>query len=132
MPATVQRALATGQGLFYVATGVWPLLHRRSFEAVTGPKTDWWLVQTVGLLVSVTGGTLLLEARRPQVSAPVRALAVGCALGLAGIDVVHVTKRRISPVYLLDAAAELALAAAWAVTAARTTGAAAPGGETSP
>lgn len=32
--------LAAAHGLFHVATGLWPLPHYRSFEAVTGPKTD--------------------------------------------------------------------------------------------
>lgn len=37
------------------------------------------------------------------------------AAGLSLIDLVFVARRRISPVYLLDAAAEAALVAAWAV-----------------
>jgi hypothetical protein len=40
-------ALAIGQGAYFVATGVWPLVHIRWFEAVTGPKVDKWLVGTV-------------------------------------------------------------------------------------
>lgn len=28
------------QGTFYLATGIWPLVHIESFVAVTGPKTD--------------------------------------------------------------------------------------------
>jgi hypothetical protein len=35
------------QAAFYITTGVWPLLHRRSFECVTGRKTDL-VAQTVG------------------------------------------------------------------------------------
>jgi hypothetical protein len=41
-------------------------------------------------------------------------VAAGSAAALATIDVVYVAKRRISPVYLLDAIAEIALVAAWA------------------
>jgi hypothetical protein len=40
-------------------------------------------------------------------------LAAGSALGLAGIDAVHVARRGIGPVYLLDMAVELFLAYAW-------------------
>ena len=58
MPRMITRnswqTLATGQGAYYVASGLWPIFHRRSFEAVTGPKKDWWLVVTVG--VSGTAG----------------------------------------------------------------------------
>ena len=35
-------------------------------------------------------------------------IAAGCAGGLAAIDLVYVLRGRISPVYLLDAALELA------------------------
>ena len=40
-------------------------------------------------------------------------LAISSAAGLAVIDVVYVKKRTISPLYLLDAAAEAVLIAAW-------------------
>ncbi|HEX7124953.1 MAG TPA: hypothetical protein VF406_04150 [Thermodesulfobacteriota bacterium] len=106
-------SLATWQGVYYAATGLWPLVSRRTFEAVTGPKTDWWLVQTVGVLVGAIGGTLLLAGRRGAERPEVAFLGAASAAGLAAIDVVHAARGRISPVYLLDAAAEAALVAAW-------------------
>ena len=45
--------LAMIQGAYFLATGIWPLLHLASFMRVTGPKTDRWLVKTVGALVAV-------------------------------------------------------------------------------
>jgi hypothetical protein len=107
------RQLAMVQGVYFTATGIWPLIDMRSFERVTGPKADKWLVKTVGVLVAVIGGTLLASARRGAVPRDVRALAVGAALGLGVIDVIYAGKGRISPVYLGDAAAEAALVAAW-------------------
>jgi hypothetical protein len=38
------------QGGYFLFTGIWPLVSRRTFEAVTGPKKDFWLAQTVGVL----------------------------------------------------------------------------------
>ena len=115
--------LALAQGVVYLVSGVWPLVHMRSFEAVTGPKTDRWLVKTVGTLVTAIGGGLVLAGRRRRTTPEVALIGAGSALGLAAIDVVYVAKGRISPVYLLDAAIELPLAAAWAgvwrTTAAR-------------
>ncbi|WP_242394339.1 hypothetical protein [Anaeromyxobacter oryzisoli] len=32
------RRLAIGQGAFYLAAGIWPLLDEAGFEAVTGPN----------------------------------------------------------------------------------------------
>ena len=49
---------------YLVATGVWSLAHRRSFERVTGPKEDYWLVQTVGALAIAIGASLGVAVRR--------------------------------------------------------------------
>jgi hypothetical protein len=92
--------LSLGQGLFYLATGAWPLLNMRTFEQVTGPKTDKWLVKTAGVLIMAIGGALTLAGLRRNVRAETRVLAVASAVGLTAIDVVYVSKRRISPVYL--------------------------------
>jgi hypothetical protein len=101
------------QGVYYVLTGLWPLLNLNSFQAVTGPKHDLWLVQTVGVLVFVIGATLCLAAYRRHSTAEIVCLAVASAVGLMGIDVVFVMQRVISPVYLLDAVAEVGLVALW-------------------
>ncbi len=108
-----ETRLAQLQGVAYVITGIWPIIHRRSFEAVTGPKTDYWLVRVVGALITVIGGVLLLGSRRAKLSPELAFLAAGSALSLAVVDIVAVAVRRISPVYLLDAVGELALVAAW-------------------
>jgi len=97
------------QGGYYVASGIWPLLNMRSFERVTGPKTDKWLVKTVGILVTAIGASLLLASKRKTVSPEGRLLAAGTGAALALIDVTYVAKRRIARVYLLDAFAEAAL-----------------------
>ncbi|CAA9556667.1 MAG: hypothetical protein AVDCRST_MAG49-2992 [uncultured Thermomicrobiales bacterium] len=108
-----QRSIAAAHGVYYALTGVWSLVSIRTFEAVTGPKAERWLVKTVGVLVLVIGGVLLRAARRPRVSSDIALLAAGSAAGLAAIDVVYVAKRRIAPVYLLDALAEAILVAGW-------------------
>jgi len=114
-----RRSVAVAQGLYFAATGIWPLVHMPSFEAVTGPKTDKWLVRTVGVLVGVIGGTLVAAAARRRVTGETAALAVGSAAGLAAIDVVYAARGRISPIYLADAAVEGGLIAAWAAAAGR-------------
>jgi hypothetical protein len=95
------RSVAVAQGITYVATGLWPVVHLRSFEAVTGPKLEGWLVKTVGLLVTAIGATLLVGATS--------------AAALAGVDVYYAGKRRIKPVYFADAALELAFVVGWLV-----------------
>jgi hypothetical protein len=109
------RALAAGQGAYFLATGLWPLFSLKTFYAVTGPKRDGWLVQTVGSMIACIGSTLLLAARRRDVFSEVRWLATSSAAALMAVDVLFVRRRRISRIYLADAVAELGLLAAWAV-----------------
>ena len=105
------RTTLLAQGAYYVATGVAPFVSRRAFEAVTGPKREWWLVETVGVLVTAVGGGLIGAAARDRVTPEVVVIAAGCAGGLAAIDVVYVARGRISPSYLADAAIQAALLA---------------------
>ena len=111
MKATQQLSLA--HGVFNVTSGLWPVFHRRSFEAVTGPKRDFWLVRTVGLLLAATGAVMASAALRKRVTPEIRMLAVGVAGSLTAIDLVYAGKREISPIYLLDAAVETAVIGAW-------------------
>jgi hypothetical protein len=113
--ASAGTSVAVVQGLYYLATGVWPLIHIESFMDVTGRKTDLWLVYTVGALVSVVGLVLLNAARGRPVSSDAALLAVGCAVALAGIDVVFVARRVIDPIYLADAGVQAALILWWGV-----------------
>jgi hypothetical protein len=105
--------LALIQGVFYLATGLWPIVDIHSFQLVTGPKTDLWLVKTVGVLVSVIGMVLISAWRRRSIESEVALLGGGSALGLAVIDLVYSLSGRISAVYLGDAVVEIGLAALW-------------------
>ena len=100
------------QGSYYVATGVAPFVSRRLFERVTGPKVDWWLVQTVGVLVTAVGAGALSAAARDRETPEIFGIAAGCAAGLAALDTVHALRGRIAPTYLLDAVVQVALLAA--------------------
>ena len=106
-------ALSLAQGLGYMLTGIWPLVSMHTFELVTGPKTDRWLVKTVGVLVAVIGAVLTVAGVRRQIPAEIPLLAAGSAAGLTAIDVVYSSRGRISKVYLLDAIVETVLVGAW-------------------
>jgi hypothetical protein len=106
-----QLSVLRVQGAYYLGTGLWPLVHLTSFEAVTGPKVDDWLVRMVGLLAAVIGATLLLAARRGTRTPEGYVLAMGSALAFAAIDIWYALPGRIAPVYLADAVVELAVVA---------------------
>ena len=97
---------ALGQGLFFLSSGLWPVVHYRSFERVTGGKVDDWLVKTNGAFIAAAGSALLACGRSPSGDEVARTLGVATSAVLAAADVVYVARRRISPVYLLDAAIE--------------------------
>jgi ABC-type dipeptide/oligopeptide/nickel transport system permease subunit len=112
-----RRRLLAFQSAYYVATGLWPIVHLPSFETITGPKTDDWLVHTVGLLAMAIGIPLGVAAARDRVHATeVVMLATGAALAFGTIDLWYGLTGRISAVYLADAAVELALLVGMALT----------------
>ncbi|TSK04687.1 MAG: hypothetical protein FPO08_19760 [Geobacter sp.] len=107
--------VALFQGGYFFITGIWPIFSIHSFMAVTGPKTDLWLVKTVSLVLAVIGLALLIAGARSEVALPVVVLATGSAAALAAIDVIYAVKKVIVPVYLLDAVLEAALITWWSV-----------------
>jgi len=110
------------QGCYYFATGVWPIVHVRSFKWVTGEKTDnlptgleadHWLLMTVSVLIVAIATTILAAAWRRTCSIEIAILAVTAAIGLTTIDIVYTVRKVILPIYLLDAAIEIPLILVW-------------------
>jgi hypothetical protein len=108
---TSQRSVLRVQGGYYLITGLWPIAHLASFEAITGPKVDDWLVHMVGLLAAVIGGSLLVAARRGTPTRETYVLAIGSALAFAAIDTWYALEGRIAPVYLADAVVQMGMIA---------------------
>jgi hypothetical protein len=109
--------LLTFQAVYYGVTGLWPVVHLPSFEAVTGPKTDDWLVHMVGLLaVAIGAGLGVAVARNRARTLEVTVLAAAAALAFAGIDLWYSLSGQIRLIYLADAAVELVLLAGLAWT----------------
>jgi hypothetical protein len=101
------------QGWFYLITGLWPVFHMKSFENISGRKTDHWLVKMVGLLLAASGMCFLLYSQDEGM----KVLGILEAGALIGIDVFYVVRARIARVYLLDAVAEAFLILGHALSA---------------
>jgi UDP-N-acetylmuramyl pentapeptide phosphotransferase/UDP-N-acetylglucosamine-1-phosphate transferase len=114
MPA--HRLVLLVQATFYIVTGLWSLASRSSFERVTGPKTDYWLVRMVGLLATVIGLALVTAVWQTAVENAVWVLAIGSAVAFGVIDVWYAIPRRISRIYLADAVFEFVLVIGLAVS----------------
>jgi len=120
--ASIATAVLWVQGLYYLVTGLWPLVSIETFQMVTGRKTDHlvtgregdhWLVMTVGALVAAVASPMLMAAWRKHCPAEVAVLAIAAAVALTGIDVIYVARGAIDPIYLVDAAGEVVLLAGW-------------------
>jgi hypothetical protein len=114
MRERVAHLTCAAQGLYFVISGVWPVVHLESFMRVTGPKTDDWLVQAFGLLVAGVGVVLVRAWLRGR-SRTVADVALATASTLAFIDVWFVARGRVPPIYLADAAVESAFVVAWII-----------------
>jgi len=89
------------------------MIHMNSFLKVTGPKTDLWLVKTVGIILAVIGAVLISAEVNAQINSSIVFLAIGTALSLAIVEFIYVAKQVISPIYLADAGVELVFIAGW-------------------
>jgi hypothetical protein len=108
--------LARAHGLFNVVTGLWPLVHMRSFELVLGPKADRWLVRTVAGLTLGNGVVQHLAPGSGERERQARLLGLTTAGTLLSVDVYYVATGRISRMYLVDAVIEAAWLTGWAMS----------------
>lgn len=111
----MEHLVALVQGIYFFITGIWPILSMRTFLKITGPKTDLWLVKTVGIILAVIGLVLNVAYFNAEINPSLIILAIGSALSLALVEFIYVAKRVISPIYLGDAIAELILIGWWLV-----------------
>lgn len=109
--ATVTHSKGLGnafliQGIYFVVTGVWPLLNMASFITATGPKQDTWLVEMVGLLSASIGLTFIVSTLR-RGRLPV-VLGYAVAISFLMMDVIYVATGEMDRIYLIDAAIQAA------------------------
>ena len=98
-------------------TALWALVDIESFMQVTGPKTDVWLVKTVGLLLAGVSVCLVVYFFMKADQSVIGTLAAVCSICLAGIDFYYAGKKVISPVYLIDGIIQVIFFIAWIIIA---------------
>lgn len=109
------RYLIWTQATYILLTAIWALVHIQSFMAVTGKKTDVWLVKTVGALLVPVAACLYLQLFIETDRRPAIALAGLTALAFLIIDLYYALTNVIPDIYLADAVVELIFLSLWIV-----------------
>lgn len=107
------QAVLIAQGAYYALVGLWPIVDINSFQSVTGPKTDLWMLRTLGLFLAIIGGALLFATRHGKPPLEIVVLAIAMASGLLLVDLVIVFSRIVPLRCLLDAVIQLGLILWW-------------------
>lgn len=101
------------QAAYIFLTALWPIVDIRSFMAVTGYKTDIWLVKTVGALLIPVALTLALYLYISTDRRPALILGSGTAAAFICIDFYYALTDVISDIYLADGFAEILFLVCW-------------------
>jgi hypothetical protein len=101
------------KGALYLASGLWPLVHYRSFERATAPRAPAPLVKTFGAVVSLLGASLIVGALSRSSRGMARPLGAGTNLALAAVDTLYASRTRVRPAALVQTLGQLAMLGAW-------------------
>lgn len=113
MLVSLYRSLLWVQGVYSLITAVWPIVHIDSFMAVTGPKTDLWLVKTVSVLILAIALFLLVQIKYLLPVVPVAIMAITMSAGLLIIDFYYPAIDRISGIYMADGILQFIFLCTW-------------------
>lgn len=110
---TLTRILIFAHGAYLLAGGLWPLVHMPSFEEVTGPKEEDWLVRSVAGILLVIGVVLLGQLRKQRVEVSAVAVAMGASLTLGAVGIITASEGVIDPIYIGDGTVHIVFVALW-------------------
>lgn len=106
-------------GAHFGVGGLWPLVSPRTFARIMGPKTDTWLMNAISLEMLVSGASIASAARNERITPEIAGLAIGSNVAMAGLTAVSAKRKRVGPIYYLDALGHVVLALGWVISTAR-------------
>lgn len=92
---------------------LWGMFDIDSFMRATGPKTDIWLVKTIGALLICTSCFFISVIFRKEFSFSVFLLAYMQAFALAIIDFYYALNGTISTIYIADGVCQIIFVVMW-------------------
>ncbi len=84
-----------------------------SFEAVTGPKVDEFLVRSIALILLLTSAVLFSQLRRKELEHSGVIMALGISLILGSVAIISAALGYIRAVYFLDGSMHVLFAIGW-------------------
>lgn len=101
------------QGVYFLATLVWPVIAIESFMAVTGSKVDIWLVKTVSALLLPYTVICFWTAFNARINFIVVLTMVLACWGLAIVELYYYLNEVIRWVYGVDALLQILFSFWW-------------------
>ena len=93
------RTILFSHATYIFITAAWPLIDIQSFMAVPGPKTDIWLVKTIGALL-IPVSICMLSYYNKAVDSTICILGIGTATAFICIEVYYAASAVIYDIYL--------------------------------
>ena len=99
--------------LYFLATGLWPVLDINSFVFFTGAETDIWMAKALGLLMSIIGLLLISAIIRNKLIMELIMLIIFSAFAIAGVEFYYGWNDMIPEIFLLDSTVEFFFILCW-------------------
>ncbi len=109
----LSRYLILAHGGYLCIGGLWPLIHMDSFEAVTGPKVDEFLVRSIALILLLTAAVLFSQLHGKELELSAVIMGMGISLILGSIAIISAALGYIRAVYFLDGALHVLFGIGW-------------------
>lgn len=110
------KRIAFAQGIYYLATAIWPFISGSSFQDLLGPKRDWWLVLTFSMLMAAIGLAMLTSLKINADLRVARLFGLFIALMLALSEIWFVSSGAIRNTYLIDTFFQALFILGWLAT----------------
>jgi hypothetical protein len=109
----VYSALCIVQGLYTLLTALWALVDIGSFMAVTGYKTDVWLVKTVSAILVAIGFCFLSGPFVKRDFFTIIIVGISSCAALAAVDFYYTANNTIKKIYRADGFLQVLFLITW-------------------
>ncbi len=103
-----RRWIITGQGTYYVLTGLWPVVHFSSFARFVAVNINAFQAHAFAAVIVVVGASLIQSARREPPGPFPASLGIAVAAAITLVDLIWLPRFGVASALWLDAVVEVA------------------------